>query len=167
MKGIGGGNKIIVKKKNYADGEFFFRISSLCVKEKNMHFALPVLLGDFLLVALGGALGSVARYGVSLLTAGWHHSFPVATFAVNVSGSLIIGAAAGWLGSDPHPEFHHQARLLLAIGLCGGFTTFSSFSLETLTLLRGGQVTTALSYIALSVLLCLGATALGYALTHR
>jgi CrcB protein len=122
---------------------------------------------DFLLVAAGGAAGSVARYGVNVATQGWHNSFPLGTFIVNIAGSLVIGLIVGWLSSDAQPEFHHQARLLLAVGLCGGFTTFSSFSLETLTLLRGGQAGMALSYIALSVLLCLGATAAGYALTHR
>lgn len=132
-----------------------------------MLYTLPTLLMDFLLVAVGGAIGSMARYGADLVTMRWHHLFPIGTFAVNVIGSFIIGVIAGGLALEAHPQFHHQARLLLAVGLCGGFTTFSSFSLETLTLLRAGQATTALSYIALSVLLCLGATALGYALTHR
>jgi len=125
------------------------------------------MLFDFLLVAAGGAVGSMARYGAGLATQGWHHSFPLGTFIVNIVGSLVIGLVAGWIAADAHPETHHQMRLLLAVGLCGGFTTFSSFSLETFTLLRGGQGMVALGYIALSVLLCLGATAIGYALTHR
>jgi CrcB protein len=122
---------------------------------------------DFLIVAAGGAVGSMARYGVGVATQGWHNSFPLGTFIVNVVGSLVIGLVAGWLATNQNVEAHHQLRLLLAVGLCGGFTTFSSFSLETLTLLRGGQGMVALGYIALSVLVCLGATALGYALTHR
>jgi CrcB protein len=128
---------------------------------------MPAILTEFLLVALGGAVGSMARYGVGLAAKGWHQTFPIGTFIVNVVGSLMIGLVAGWLSGTQSQDFHHQMRLLLAVGLCGGFTTFSSFSLETLTLLRGGQATMTLIYIAASVLLCLAATAIGYALTNR
>src|SRR5262245_4521754 len=110
---------------------------------------------DVLIVALGGAVGSMARYGANVATQGWHHAFPVGTFIVNVLGSLIIGLIAGFIAADPNPQTHHQLRLLLAVGVCGGFTTFSSFSLETVTLLRGGQAMLAFGYIALSVLVCL------------
>jgi CrcB protein len=104
-----------------------------------------------LLVALGGAAGSVARYKVS----GWmlHHTmdwrFPAGTFAVNVTGCLLAGLLAGL--AEKHELFSADARLLLFTGLLGGFTTFSAFGLETVYLLRKGELLVAGSNIALSV----------------
>lgn len=104
-----------------------------------------------LLVALGGAAGSVARYKLS----GWilHHTldwrFPAGTFAVNVAGCLLAGALAGL--AEKHELFTSEARLLLLTGLLGGFTTFSAFGLETMYLLRKGEVLVAGSNVVLSV----------------
>jgi CrcB protein len=104
-----------------------------------------------LLVALGGAAGSVARYKLS----GWilHHTldwrFPAGTFAVNVAGCLLAGLLAGL--AEKHELFTSEARLLLFTGLLGGFTTFSAFGLETMYLLRKGEVLVAGSNVALSV----------------
>ncbi len=104
-----------------------------------------------LLVALGGALGSVARYKVS----GWvlHHTldwkFPAGTLAVNVAGCLIAGLLAGL--AEKQEMFSADARLLLFTGLLGGFTTFSAFGLETMYLLRKGELLVAGSNVALSV----------------
>jgi|SRR5687768_4834880 CrcB protein len=104
-----------------------------------------------LLVALGGAAGSVARYKLS----GWilHHTldwrFPAGTFAVNVAGCLLAGALAGL--AEKHELFTSEARLLLFTGLLGGFTTFSAFGLETMYLLRKGEVLVAGSNVVLSV----------------
>ncbi|HEX2198310.1 MAG TPA: fluoride efflux transporter CrcB [Burkholderiales bacterium] len=104
-----------------------------------------------LLVALGGALGSMARYKVS----GWvlHHTmdwkFPAGTFAVNVAGCLIAGLLAGL--AEKHEMLSADARLLLFTGLLGGFTTFSAFGLETMHLLRKGELLVAGSNVALSV----------------
>ncbi len=119
---------------------------------------------NFFWVALGSAIGGTARYGTGLLVnSTWQGSFPLATFIINVIGSLIIGVLANWLTELPEPA-QNTYKLLLMVGVCGGFTTFSSFSLETLNLLRSGQTGVALGYIAASVLLCVAATAIGYGL---
>ena len=104
-----------------------------------------------LLVALGGAVGSVARFKVS----GWllHHTmdwrFPAGTFTVTVTGCLLAGLLAGL--AEKHELFSADARLLLFTGLLGGFTTFSAFGLETMYLLRKGELLVAGSNVALSV----------------
>ena len=114
----------------------------------------------WLLVAAGGAAGSVLRHGVSLLAAGqFGTGFPWGTLAVNLLGSAGIGIAAG-LGVQG------EARLLLVTGLLGGFTTFSAFSLET-SLLLERDWRLAVAYVAASLLLGLGAFALAYALVRR
>jgi CrcB protein len=104
-----------------------------------------------LLVALGGAAGSVARYKVS----GWmlHQTmdwrFPAGTFTVNVAGCLLAGLLAGL--AEKHELLSADARLLLFTGLLGGFTTFSAFGLETMYLLRKGELLVAGANVALSV----------------
>lgn len=114
-----------------------------------------------LIVALGGALGSVARYKLS----GWvlQHTldwkFPAGTFVVNVSGCLLAGLLAGL--AQKHELLSAEMRLLLFTGILGGFTTFSAFGLETVHLLRRGDLLIAGSNIALSVLAGLAALWLG------
>ena len=116
-----------------------------------------------LAVAAGGAAGSVLRYWGTLAAArlGWAE-FPWATIAINVLGSFVIG----WFATATLPGAAHSAspeiRLLVMTGLCGGFTTFSAFSLQTLDLLRAGAFTAAAANVLLSVLLCLAATAAGH-----
>ena len=113
-----------------------------------------------LLVALGGAVGSVLRYVVAVQSVLWFGlHFPWGTLAVNVIGSAAIGV----LGALPLPQ---EARLLLITGLLGGFTTFSAFSLETELLWRRAPWHAAL-YVALSLALGLAACALCYALARR
>ncbi len=116
-----------------------------------------------LLVALGGAVGSVARYKLSGLvlhhTADWR--FPAGTFAVNVLGCLAAGVLAG-LAEKQH-LLSAEARLLLFTGVLGGFTTFSAFGLETMHLLRRGEVAIAAANVALSVAAGLAALWLGLA----
>jgi len=112
----------------------------------------------FLLVGLGGAVGSMARYGVGRLVG--VTGFPVATLVVNVVGSLLMGVLVGWLARTT-PAWSEEARLLLATGVLGGFTTFSTFSLDAITLIERGEVAQASAYIALSLLLSLGALVLG------
>jgi CrcB protein len=120
-----------------------------------------------LIVALGGALGSVARFKLS----GWilHHSldwkFPAGTFAVNVTGCLLAGVLAGL--AEKHDLFDAQMRLLLFTGLLGGFTTFSAFGLETMFLIRRGDFLVAGSNVALSVAAGLVALWLGLGLSGR
>jgi fluoride exporter len=109
-----------------------------------------------LYVALGGALGSVLRYWLS----GWVASKAGApmwgTLAINVVGSFLIGVAAGWNST------HDAVRLFVMVGILGGFTTFSAFSLQTLELLQKGDVTLGLANVALSIVLCLLGVWLGY-----
>lgn len=113
---------------------------------------------DILLVGLGGMAGSVLRF---LLSSAWLHGhaaaqgFPVATLAVNAAGSLLIGAAASAGVSG-------GAYLFAATGFCGGFTTFSAFSLETVSLLRAGHYGTAALYASASFALCLAAAGIGF-----
>jgi CrcB protein len=120
-----------------------------------------------LLVALGGALGSLARYRMSA----WllHHAidwkFPVGTFAVNVVGCLVAGILAGL--AERHDLFSADVRLLLFTGLLGGFTTFSAFGLETMFLIRRGDVLIALLNISLSVVLGMLALWLGLSAALR
>src|SRR5215475_8334194 len=94
----------------------------------------------FLLIAVGGALGSVARYYASRLVMELSGGlFPWGTMFVNVTGGILIGFFAGL--SEPESRFYlsPQMRLLLMTGICGGYTTFSTFSLETVALVDGGQ----------------------------
>jgi CrcB protein len=116
---------------------------------------------SILLVALGGAFGSVARYKMS----GWvlQHTldwkFPAGTFAVNVAGCLLAGVLAGL--AEKHDLLSAEARLLLFTGILGGFTTFSAFGLETMFLIRRGDVLIAASNVVLSLLAGLLALWLG------
>ena len=109
---------------------------------------------NFLLVGAGGAVGSMARYGLSFLIAKMVVSqFPYSTFTINILGSLIIGVLFGLAGRFHwYNEGQEGLYLLLASGFCGGFTTFSTFALENLTLVGKGQSTTALIYTGLSVI---------------
>jgi CrcB protein len=118
----------------------------------------------YLWIALGGALGSVARYACStaavrLVGAG----FPWGTLFVNVAGSFTIGALAALVTADGRPLLGQDARAFVMIGVLGGFTTFSSFSLETLELARAGALGAAALNIIGSVALCLFGVWLGFA----
>ena len=107
-------------------------------------------------VALGGAIGSLARHWLSVAGAKlFGPRFPWATLGINVGGSLLIGYAAA------RPGLSAAARAFVMVGVCGGFTTFSSFSLQTFEMVRGGRGGAAAGYVAGSVLLSLGAVVLG------
>ena len=117
----------------------------------------------YLWIALGGALGSVARYGASSLIAGWFgETFPWGTLAVNVTGSLLIGFFAALTGPDGRILVSPDARTFVMVGICGGYTTFSSFSLQTLNLVRDGEFLYAGLNVVLSTAACLLAVWLGY-----
>ena len=115
---------------------------------------------NFLQVALGGAIGASARYGVNILAGRIVHGFPLGTLTVNILGCLAMGLLAAFLALRGG---QHLAPLLLT-GVLGGFTTFSAFSLDTLTLWERGATGTALAYVAASVLLSLAAVTAGLAL---
>src|SRR5688572_10665817 len=115
-------------------------------------------------VALGGALGSVARYACSGIAVSWLGAgFPYGTLFVNASGSFTIGLLAALVASGGRPLLGADARAFLLVGVLGGFTTFSSFSLETLNLVRSGALGAAILNVAGSVVLCLAAVSLGFA----
>ena len=117
------------------------------------------MMNPFLQVAIGGALGAVARYGVTRAMA-WHGpGFPVATLAVNVAGSFAMGLLAVVLAQ----RGAMQVAPLLLTGVLGGFTTFSAFSLDALTLWERGQAGGAVLYVAGSVLLSILAVIAGLA----
>ena len=115
-------------------------------------------MGNVLVVGLGGFLGSALRYTLARLLYARAPGFPLGTLAVNVLGCLAIG----WLyQAFPAGEGHTKNRAFAIVGFCGGFTTFSTFSLETIGLINGGETAKALAYVALSAVSCVAATALG------
>ena len=121
---------------------------------------------SYLWVALGSAFGGVLRYGLARGTAGWNDALPWTTIIINVLGSFVIGFFGTLTQPGTRWEASPNARLFVMVGICGGFTTFSSFSLQTFDLLRSGAVGRALANAGLSVLLCLLAVALGYRLAQ-
>jgi len=114
-------------------------------------------MNPYLLVAVGGALGSMARYGTGVLVGkAWTASFPLATMLINIAGSLAMGLFIGWLARTT-PSWQADARLFVAVGIFGGFTTFSSFSLDTISMLERGEIGQALLYVLASVIIGIGA----------
>lgn len=123
-------------------------------------------MNAFLLVALGGALGSVARYGATLGINRYAQSaFPWGTLFVNILGSLLIGILMVWVLKAG--ELRENYRLLLVTGIMGGFTTFSSFSWETWKLIEDGRLPLAAANIFMSVGICLLATIAGAMLAKQ
>ena len=119
-----------------------------------------------LLVVLGSALGGAARYWVSgLVAVRVGETFPWGTLTVNVLGSCAIGVLAAFTDSA-RIALSVEARQFLMVGLLGGFTTFSSFSLQTLRLMQDGDWSRALGNAAASVIVCLAAVAAGYRLAR-
>ena len=121
------------------------------------------MLMSSIAVAVGGAIGSLARFWLAeLFVALGMSAFPWATLLANVSGSMLIGVIAALTGPDGRLLVAPELRLFWMVGICGGYTTFSSFSLQTLTLVQGGEWSRAVMNIGLSVILCLVAVWLGY-----
>lgn len=117
----------------------------------------------YLWIALGSALGGMARYACSNLAVSWlGPSFPWGTLAINVLGSFVIGFFAALTGPNGRVLVPGDVRQFVMVGLCGGYTTFSSFSLQTLTLAQDGEFVRAGLNIGGSVVLCLLAVWLGY-----
>lgn len=115
---------------------------------------------ELLLVFIGGGMGSVLRYLVGRLMSS--SSFPWGTFAVNITGCFLIGLLSTWIARH---SLSPDMRLLLIVGLCGGFTTFSTFSNEALALMRNGQLPLCLAYIIGSIALGVIAAYIGIKLS--
>ncbi|WP_353068511.1 fluoride efflux transporter CrcB [Tunturibacter empetritectus] len=122
---------------------------------------------SYLWVTIGSALGGLLRYAITRLTLTYSIGFPFGTILINVLGSFVIGYFGTLtLQSGRYPA-SENLRLFVMIGICGGFTTFSSFSLQTFDLMRSGAWGRALANIFLSVILCVAAVAAGHLLAHR
>lgn len=119
-------------------------------------------MAGFLYVGAGGALGAALRYAISLLP--YKGLFPALTLITNVLGAAAIGCIAGVAARRGG---HEQLALFLKTGVCGGFTTFSTFSLETYDLLNRGHYKTAVAYMILSMVLCLAGVAAGFYLAEH
>lgn len=120
---------------------------------------------NVLLVALGGGLGAAGRFGVSLAIPARGDAWPWATFSINVAGSLLIGVLAGWLST--RGDTGEQWRLFLGVGVLGGFTTFSAYSLETMRMIERNDWLGASTYSIGSVLAGLAAVAIGMMIAKR
>ena len=121
---------------------------------------LPDIIKNILSVGAGSFIGGIGRYLISLAIKGVSKGFPWATLAVNLSGCLMIGLLWGFLSRNASEGT--SWGLFLTVGLCGGFTTFSTFSKEALTMLQAGQTWGFVSYITMSVLAGIALAALGY-----
>jgi len=122
---------------------------------------------SYLWVTIGSALGGLLRYALTRLTLNLSAGFPYGTILINIIGSFVIG----YFGTLPLQGGRYAVsdnlRLFVMVGICGGFTTFSSFSLQTFDLLRSGAWGRALANIFLSVALCLAAVAIGHRLAQN
>ncbi len=122
---------------------------------------------NWILVAIGGGAGAVARYALGVQTGRWLGSeLPFGTFIANVLGGLLMGALIGWLAHRGGAD-QERWRLLLGVGVLGGFTTFSAFSLETALMIERRHFEIAAIYIVLSVLLSITALFVGLFLARR
>lgn len=117
----------------------------------------------YLWIAIGSALGGMARYACSRAVAfGYGETFPWGTLFVNVTGSFAIGVIAAVTGPDSRFVVSPNVRNFLMVGICGGYTTFSSFSLQTLDLIRNRDFGEAFGNVLLSVAACMASVAIGY-----
>jgi CrcB protein len=118
------------------------------------------MVKNFLLVGIGGAIGSMLRYGSAILIGS--KTFPLATLLINIAGSFIIGIVIGL--SLRNESFSNNWKTFLATGICGGFTTFSAFSLENMQLLESGKYFLCGLYIITSIILGIIGALIGYKL---
>lgn len=118
------------------------------------------MIRNILFVGMGGAVGSMLRYGISLLTATMHGPATIATLAVNIIGSLALGLLTATCGQG-------SWMLFATVGVCGGFTTFSTFSVQSVALLQQGRYAAGVLYILGTLICCLLSTLLGCWLGQR
>lgn len=125
-------------------------------------------MNPFLMVAAGGALGAVARYATGLAVTRMFGagSWPWGTLAVNVVGGLLIGLATGWIAYRDAAQ-SEAIRLFVVVGVLGGFTTFSAFSLEVVSLLERREMATATLYVLASVFLSVVAAFVGLTIMRK
>jgi len=121
-----------------------------------------MMIKQLILIGIGGGIGSIFRYLISRIPFSQGH-FPWATFIINIAGCLIIGLLIGI--AVKHQSSAENIRLLLVAGFCGGFTTFSTFSLENVYLYQSGNYLTLALYISLSVVIGFAAVFLGLMLS--
>ena len=117
------------------------------------------MIKNILLIFIGGGLGSVCRYLISQIAYFKKFHFPYPTFVTNLIGCLLIGLALGW--SIKNSNIHSSFVILFTVGFCGGFTTFSSFSHENLTLINNNQLTYLFVYVFSSILVGIFSVFLG------
>lgn len=120
---------------------------------------------SYLFVGAGGALGAMGRYWLGSVGANWGGTFPTATFLANILGGLLMGVFVGLLARFT-PAFQEELRLFFAVGVLGGFTTFSAFSLESWQMIARGQYGVAVFYGVMSVFLSVAALAAGLLLVR-
>ena len=125
------------------------------------------MMMTYLAVAAGGALGSLARFAGGLAAAKISPSLPWGTILINIAGSFVIGFFGTLTLAGGRFPVSETWRVFVMVGLCGGFTTFSAFSLQTLDLLRAGQPAKAAANVVLSVVLCLFAVAAGHMIAAK
>jgi fluoride exporter len=121
------------------------------------------MLKNFLLVGLGAGIGGMLRYFFSSIIK--HNTFPYNTLLINIAGSLLIGIVFGL--SEKSNGISEQVKLFVATGICGGFTTFSAFSVENMQMIKEGDYVTAAVYIFASVALCIVAVFAGFKIINQ
>lgn len=121
---------------------------------------------QYLAVFIGGGLGSICRYGISRLSIPFFTQFPIHTLIANILSSAILGFLTGFFLSNTSNQIADEWKLLTATGFCGGFSTFSTFSLETFKLFQTQQYFLAILYVLISVMVCVTMVWLGYSLNQ-
>jgi CrcB protein len=121
----------------------------------------------YLWVMAGSALGGVLRYALTRLTLTASVEFPYGTILINVLGSFVIGYFGTLTLQSGRYAASDNIRLFVMVGICGGFTTFSAFSLQTFDLMRSGAWGRALANVVVSIVLCIAAVGAGHMLAHR
>ena len=117
------------------------------------------MIRNILIVGLGGAIGAMMRYGVTLICNAIQWSSDLGTFLVNIIGSFAMGLLVGWSEAN---STQTSWLLMATVGICGGFTTFSTFSMQSLSLLQQGKYSMAVLYILGTVMVCIVMAAIGY-----